>query len=190
MPTVVGGAAAGVLLAPWLAFNEVHYHALTGGTIAKNMQMATINPQHIHYTLQMVIDAFFQNAFFPVLPEEWNVVGRPTVGWFDLLLSFLLVPGALALCIATRRRFIEFGWVVVLAFAANLGMIFWLSWQQQWPSELPRYVFSTLQLVMLGMAAGAVEILRRIRPYMILTALCLVAILFIWIDLEPQVHYL
>ena len=40
-----------VVVSPWLAFNEVHFHAVTAGALAIREQSSVVNPHHLHYAL-------------------------------------------------------------------------------------------------------------------------------------------
>ena len=77
-PALYPWAAACLLVpvaiaAPWLAWNEVTIHMLTGNEIAKAMQVDFVNPTHRAYTLGDLPRAFW-NLTDVDMPQEWGVL--------------------------------------------------------------------------------------------------------------------
>jgi hypothetical protein len=160
-----GVGLAGALVAPWLAFNEAHFGALTAGALARKMQDPIINPAHVHYTLRFFVDGVASTTLWPVLAQEWNTAGRPLLSCVVDVLSVVVIPLAIALALSTRRSLSAGGWIWVLVFCANVAVCGGITVAGQLLSDLPRYVYATLPMLAIGMTQGAVALFRTLRPF-------------------------
>lgn len=97
-----------LLVSPWLAFNEVHFHALTAGALAVKEQRPIVNPHDVHFGVggipgQLVVNFLIPNT---LLPEQWGtlLVGRTGLSFAGTLLTVSLFPLALLAAVATRHQ--------------------------------------------------------------------------------------
>lgn len=97
-----------LLVSPWLAFNEVHFHALTAGALAVKEQRPVVNPHDVHFGVggipaQLVVNFLIPNT---VLPEQWGtlLVGRTGLSFAGTLVTVSLFPLALLAAAANWRR--------------------------------------------------------------------------------------
>ncbi|MGH9089727.1 MAG: hypothetical protein ACRDYZ_16740 [Acidimicrobiales bacterium] len=184
-----GGALALALVAPWLVFNEVHYHSLTASGLAKSMQASTVNPQHVHYGLHLVADLTAKWLFSPALPQEWTVTSRPFLAWGTSALALFVVPASLFLALSLGRQLLPAGrWVLVVPWVFNVALCWYISLGQQWLTMQPRYTYPTLPLLALAMTAGALAILRTRWPFVLTLAGFSVFLVVLWVGLLPQVR--
>lgn len=64
-----------LFVAPWLAFNLVHYGALTANSVARGMQMHLINPDRTNFALRDAAVDFWSQMYTYhqlFLPQEWT----------------------------------------------------------------------------------------------------------------------
>lgn len=132
---VVGLLLTGVILSPWLAFNESHYGTLTSAARAYRLQESANNPTHRHYTVSMLPSR--ELMLVDVLPDEWqlpytemNAHGSPVYATKSKeLLSIVVICSVIALLTLGVRRWglpRRYLWFVApaLLVAAELGWIF------------------------------------------------------------------
>lgn len=183
-----GAGAALALVAPWLAFNEQHYHALTASRIAKAMQTPIVNPHHVHYGIQTAADLTFQWLFSPVIPQEWTLQGA-LVPWGVTALTFLLIPVALVLALGLGRRlWTGPSWVLVVPFVVNVAACWAITVDEQWLTMLARYTYPTLPLLAVAMGVGAVSVYRTVWPHVAVMVGAGAFLVVLWVALLPQVH--
>jgi hypothetical protein len=142
---LVALAAPVVLVAPWLADNELRYHALTSAAIVQRMQDGLFNPGNRPYGVGRLLDDS-KNMLTWLLPDEWNnaafSVGGDTLGKGLLhviraaSVAWLAMPLGLWLWRGPRRA-----WMLVVPLV--LGVL--LLWIETAAERLfllsPRYVY-------------------------------------------------
>ena len=134
-----GAAAAIVLLAPWVAFNLVEYHALTATAVAKSEQLATVNPHHLVYGIGSVANGAGSWLVEPVMAQEWTVNNHPVLHWLVDLTGFVTVPLALVLGLSAGRRVLTAGyWLLALPWVLTVALCAGITWFGQWQTELSR----------------------------------------------------
>jgi hypothetical protein len=189
----IGGAAAGLLIAPWLLFNEVHFRALTSSAVAKREQQPIINPHHIHYTIGMLPNETVIALLRPVLPQEWgsNLNSAPFLSFLAGLLGAVITVGSLLFICALGRRLLNTGiWVVAIPWILNILLIFYIDVGQQWEAgaALPRYMYATLPVFVIGGIGAACLQLRRLAPIVLTTLVFAVFVFGLWFRLLPIIH--
>ncbi len=183
-----GAAVALVVMAPWLVFNLVEYHALTATSLARSEQLATVNPGHLAYGFALVANETGSWLVSPVVPQEWTVMGHPILVWLNGLLEVAVVPGALLLGLSMGRRVVTAGtWVLVTPWALTLVLCAAVTYVGQWPTELSRYTYPTLPLLALFGAVGAVSVVRDRWLIPVTAALLAAGTVALWIGFWPQV---
>jgi len=190
---VVGGAIALVLVAPWLAFNEAHYHALTASSLAKSEQLAIVNPTHMYYSARQLPAETVESYFHPGLPAEWGgaLGSSPVAGYLLSLVEVFLVPLPLLLFVAAGWRRLAGSqlWLLALPWLANVLVAWYITvgFQFETGALLNRYSYPTLPLL----AAGGVLVALEMGAQRIVAGATLVvsaALFVVWIDLLPQLH--
>jgi 4-amino-4-deoxy-L-arabinose transferase-like glycosyltransferase len=182
----IGAILGVVVVLPWLVFNEKHYHALTASSIAKKMQIAIVNPTHMHFGIHYLLDLLPSSTFFPVLPEEFNLIGHQISAYADQIISILLIPIAIFLSIATSRKAIHKG-LLLGVYLANIIMCLGISFFGQWLSLLTRYTYPTLILLALAGVIGALDVLRSKLLVSVGLLGSVLLVLLIWAPLFSQV---
>jgi hypothetical protein len=191
-PAVVGGLLGGLVVSPWIVFNLVKYHSLTATALAKNEQLATVNPQHLHFTLGQLPGLTVVTLFQPVLPQEWypRLFDHNLLSYGDTLISVLVVPVALVLAIALGRRLLKSGlWLLVLPFLCNILLCWYIDVGQQWESGsmLARYVYPTLAPLALLSVAAVVLLTSNYRPLIATVTVSSLFLVALWIHLVPSI---
>ncbi|HEX3947141.1 MAG TPA: glycosyltransferase family 39 protein [Acidimicrobiales bacterium] len=189
-----GGALAVLVVLPWLVFNEVKYHALTASALAKNEQLAIVNPTHAHYSLSQAPGLTVQTLFQPLMPQEWGgaIVGHNLLTYGADLFQILLVPAALVLGLALGRRLVTSGyWLLVLPWVCNIALCWYIDVGQQWESGamVGRYTYPTLTILGLFVVAAVTMLFRRVRPLLITMAVSSVFLVILWVHLVPTISH-
>jgi hypothetical protein len=169
-----------VLVAPWLAFNEAHFHMLTAGPIAIKEQDAIINPQHQHYSISQLPNDTV-SVVDPTLPAEWTVAlrGQPALSYLDQLLAFLVVPAAAILAVALGRRLWSIPTAILgLPWVLTFVELWYIRYGQQW-SILARYLYPTMPIFLVLVAQATDAFRARFRPVLI-SAAATGALISIW----------
>ncbi len=187
-----GAVVAGLLVSPWLIFNEIKYHALTATAIAKREQVATVNPQHLHYSIGQIPGRTFSTLFQPLMPQEWNdrLVGHAAFNYGATLFEVLLIPAAIVLAITLGRRLGSSGlWILVVPWFVNLVLCWYVDVGQQWESGsmVARYIYPTLAPLVLFSVAAVVTLWSNYRPLIVAVALSSVFLVTLWIHLVPAI---
>jgi 4-amino-4-deoxy-L-arabinose transferase-like glycosyltransferase len=188
-----GGVLAGVVVLPWVIFNELKYHAVTASAIAKREQLATVNPHHLRDTLGQVPSLTVQSLFQPLLPQEWGnrFVGHSPLAYLASIFQILLIPGVIVLAIALGRRLITTGyWVLIAPWIFNLIFCWYIDLGQQWVtgSMVARYTYPTLPFLGLFAVASVVMIFRALRPLLALLGASTAFLVGLWIFLVPNIR--
>ncbi|MDG2304302.1 MAG: glycosyltransferase family 39 protein [Candidatus Binatia bacterium] len=142
-----------LVLAPWVAFNFVHYGAATANGVARGMQMHIINPQGKDHTLGDAASHFATQLFSyqqMVLPQEWAFpvggdVARVILGLSSVL--FFLPLGLAPFLRGRARAGVEawlFGWPLPLSIVLSVVLYAW----QDWPM-LVRYTYCAFPAAMI-----------------------------------------
>jgi 4-amino-4-deoxy-L-arabinose transferase-like glycosyltransferase len=173
-PVVLASVAAGVialgLIAPWVAFNERHYHAVTADAAAQRLQRPSQNPHHYHYHLGDVPIRVLMLA--DILPQEWEVPhivqnhGTPVNATpprrllAGTLWAAILVTLGLALWRGSvPRRY----WWFALPVVLTIGELTWLLLAEQWDVFVVRYTYPTLIPFAVLVSLAASTLLRSPR---------------------------
>jgi 4-amino-4-deoxy-L-arabinose transferase-like glycosyltransferase len=186
------GGVIGVLVAlPWLAFNEVKYHALTASALAKREQLALINPDHLRFTIGQLPGLTVIRFFQPLMPQEW-FVGSAFYAYVILLFEVLLLPAAIVLAITLGKRFFSSGlWIFVLPIVGNIGLAYYIDLGQQWQagSMVPRFIYPTLPFVALFVVAAYLRLASSIRPLVVTLTVSGLFLGALWVHLVPIIHH-
>lgn len=170
-----------ILLAPWIAFNERHFHAPTANAVARTVQKPQLNKHNHHYSAAD-LPSLNAGLLDPLLPEEWSAqAGGPAVtalaGLFDLVLL-----GGLVIAAARARRerpdrppFVLLGLPLVLCVVMmNLTTLF-----ADWSIFQARYLFSVLP----ALAILSALVIGRRRALLGVSALLSVSMVGLWTSL-------
>jgi len=192
VPAVGGAVLAGIVVLPWLVFNEVKYHALTATAIAKREQLAIVNPQHVRDTIGQLPGYTLSWLFQPLMPEEWGtrLVGHAFYSTIATYFQVLIVPAAIVLAIAVGRRLIGSGlWILLLPVACNVVLCWYVYYGQQWlsGSMVARYMYATLPLLALFSVASVQLLFSAVRPLLVTLALSTAFLVVLWIWLLPTI---
>jgi 4-amino-4-deoxy-L-arabinose transferase-like glycosyltransferase len=191
--TVVSGAIAGVIVAPWLIFNEIKYHALTASNIAKREQLAIVNPQHLRFTLGQLPGLTVSNLFQPLIPQEWGdrIIGHALYSYSATLFQVLLIPAAVVLALLLGRRAVSDGyWILIVPWICNIVLCWYIDIGQQWESGsmVPRYIYPTLAPLALFSVAALLTLSSRLKPLLVLMAVSTGFLIVLWVHLVPTIH--
>lgn len=191
--TVGGGVIAAIVLLPWLAFNEVKYHALTASAMAKREQLEIVNPHHIKFTLGQLPGQTVLNLFQPLLPQEWHgrLVGHSFYMYLATIFQVLLIPMAIVLALALGRRIVSSGlWILGVPWVCNIVLCWYIDIGQQWQSGsmVARYTYPTLPALALFVVAAALTLSLSVRPFLVTTAVSSVFLIVLWVHLVPTIH--
>ena len=192
IPAVLGAVLAGVVVLPWVVFNELKYHALTATAIAKREQIAIINPHHLRNTVGQVPNLTASQLFQPLMPQEWGdrLVGHDFYSYGITLIQILLVPGGIVLTVALGRRLLSSGlWMLVLPWACNVLLCWYVFIGAQWGpgTMLPRYTYPTLPLLALFGVAAVVVLFSTIRPLLVTLIVSTGFMVALWVFLVPSI---
>jgi len=187
----VGGAAVGlVIVLPWLVFNETKYHALTAGKLAERLQTPIVNPTHMHFTVGQLPGQTVQFLFQPLMPQEWGtlVANHLLFNYGITIFEVLLTPLALVMAVALGRRLVSTGyWILILPWACNILLLWYIDVGEQWAVMVPRYVYPSLPMLALFSVAAVLVMFRAVRPILITTAVSTLFLLVLWIHLLPNI---
>jgi hypothetical protein len=152
-----------VLLAPWIAFNEIHYGALTADARARAMQEPYLNPQHVALTAADLPDRFVRLA--TILPQEFSPAsgsGGTLRGAFDLLFKIALIAAILLVAYAAARDREMRGrlWLLAPLIAALLMLTATLL-LAGWDIFITRYLDAALPWAAAATALAAVLVFPR-----------------------------
>jgi hypothetical protein len=184
---VIAGLVPVALLAPWFAFNEAHYHALTAGKLAMRMQTDVVNPQHLHFALHLLPDDTVNRLWALLLPQEWTpdlfVQPRPFIGWVNQASGTLLIPLLGIAMLAAGRRFMRSRTaLLVVPYLVTTVSLWWVSYRDQWFVMLPRYTYPTLVAWVVA-GAAALGVMGGRRFAVALGSLWSVVIVASWVSL-------
>lgn len=191
-PAVGGAVLAGIVVLPWIVFNEVKYHAATASALAKQEQLAIVNPHHIRDTVGQVPGLTVTNLFQPLMPQEWGgrLVGHTFYAYLVTLFEVLLIPGAIVLAVALGRRLLSSGlWILALPFVCNILLCWYIDLAQQWESGsmVPRYIYPTLPMVALFSVAAVITLFSTVRPLFVTLAASSAFLIVLWVFLLPTI---
>lgn len=137
-----------LMLAPWLAFNLVHFHALTGEGVALQMQNPIINPAHVHYSLRILPDLTVNFLWDVLMPQEWYVYTIPTHPvwqWVDTLTKIMIAPFmALAVVAAWRSLVTHRVGLLAIPYVGITAILWFVTFGTQWNVMLARYSYWAL----------------------------------------------
>jgi len=178
-----------LLLSPWLAYNEVHYKALTANGIARDVQQPLINPHNHDYTLAEVphLTADATRSF--LLPDEWGhyygeVRSLPYVRDV-LVVLFLVVPLLLSL-LRPRLLVGEPGIFFGLPLALNAVFVEASTVVTNWPLTPGRYIQTSGPAWMLFAYASFGTALRSATALTLLALAGTVGALVLWAEVAPR----
>lgn len=186
----LGGVLTGLLLLPWLIFNEVKYHALTATALAKEEQIAIINPTHARYTLAVLPGSTFHHMMEPLWPKVWaHLLDTHTVlALFGTVLQVALVPGALLLAVLLGRRILSGGyWLLILPWVSTVVVCWVLEIGGQWPVLNGRYMLPALAPLALFEVAALMDLTRGRRSLLIGIGAMTLFLLILWVHVVPTV---
>jgi hypothetical protein len=189
--TALGGVIAALVASPWLAFNEVKYHAVTASALAKREQLALINPEHLRFTIGQLPGLTVIRFFQPLMPQEW-FVRSAFYAYVILLLEVLLLPAAIVLAITLGKRFFTSGlWIFVLPMVCNIGLAWYIDLGQQWQagSMVPRFIYPTLPFIALFVVAAYLRLASSIRPLLVTLTVSGLFLGALWVHLVPTIHH-
>ncbi len=192
--TAAGGVAAGLIVLPWLVFNEVKYHMVTATAIAKKEQLAIVNPTNVHYSLGQVPGQTLQILFKPLMPQEFGglLVNHAVFSYLADTFEYLIIPAAFVLALLLGRRLLTSGlWLLGLPFVVNLVLCWYIDIGQQWNSGsmVPRYVYPTLAPLALFSVAAVVTRFRSLRPLVVTMTVATAFLVALWIHLVPSIPH-
>jgi len=187
------GLVAFLIVLPWLIFNEIEYHALTASAIAKREQLAVVNPDHLRYTLGQLPGLTTSSLFSPLLPQEWGgfLPAHQVLSQLATDFQVLLIPGSIVLAVALGRRLLTTGyWILFAPWVANLVLCWYIDIGQQWEtgSMVARYMYPTLPLLALFLAAAALKVLRSPQLILAMTGTASIFLIGLWASLVPIIH--
>jgi len=184
----VGAVLAGLIVAPWLAFNEITYHALTASALAKAEQTPVVNPHHLHYSVALVGRLTVEKLFAPAVPQGWTLTGQGLASWVPDVLGALLVAAPLLAGASLGRRLAGTGyWLLAMPWLCSVAMCWGITLGGQWLTMHSRYTYPTLPVLTLVLAASAVLVVRRLRFYVVGVVTCGVLVIVAWAVLFPQI---
>lgn len=169
-----------VVVAPWFAFNEAHYHMATAGPIAIQEQTAIVNPHHVHYSVgQLPNDTV--SLLQVSMPAEWafGLTSQSALSYLDQLLEVLLIPAALVLIASLGRRLWSVRTAILgLPWILNIMELWYIRYAQQW-TVAARYTYATVP-ILLTLAAEATDTFRARYLPVLVTAGATAGVLVLW----------
>ncbi len=162
-----GGVIAGLIVFPWLVFNEIKYHALTANALAKREQLPIINPTHARCTVGHIPGRTALQMLQPLWPTQWEhiLVGHTFLGYLATIFQIAFIPTALVVTVFLGRRLLTSGlwiplgpWVpvVIICWCAEIAF--------QWPTIHSRYALPFLAVLALFEIAAMLVVSRTVRP--------------------------
>jgi hypothetical protein len=185
LPVVAAGLVALVVIAPWIGFNEVHYHMWNAGKLAVREQMAIVNPHHLHFSLPQLPNDTVAFLSDPTLPAEWGGAfgGHPFFGYVDQLLAVAVIPLGLLVAVATlRRRLTIDSAIVALPWLLTIVVLWYVRYGEQW-FITARYYYPELPVWILFVAGGVVGAARSPKTLVYLSALPVAGLALVWVNL-------
>jgi hypothetical protein len=181
-----------VLLAPWMASNEVRYGALTATALAKTLQAPVVDPSGRGYGIGSVL-AWLGRLDRAVLPQEWwTQYGKPGLGLILRALPLGLLAAALGPSLR-RPRLLRSPAAAILASPLPLGVLTMIAIVlfADWPSFLPRYLNATLPLFALFAAWVWLRPRPRPRPDGVLALAALASLIaaFTWFYMAGAYYF-
>ncbi len=176
-----------VLVGPWLAFNEVHYHALTASQLAVKLQTPIVNPKHVHFSVRNLPMDTVNRLWELLLPEEWNAAmaahPQSIVNWLRGAVTVMLVPVLAVAMAAGGRKFLRnrVAWLAV-PFLAVTAILWWITYVSQWDVMIGRYTYAVLPEWALAGAVGMGASGGR-RFVVALASTLTVVLIFTWVRL-------
>jgi hypothetical protein len=188
-----GGVVAGLVIAPWIIFNLVKFHTLTATALAKRMQLPTVNPTHVHFSVGQLPNLTLNSLFQPLMPEEWagRIITHPLYSYFGTIFNLMAVLLAIVLAVALGRRMLTSGlWILVVPFVCNVVLCWYVDVGQQWESGsmVGRYLYPTLVPLALFSVAAVVLLASNYWPLLATLALSSVFLVVLWVHLVPTIH--
>lgn len=187
--TVLALALPVAMLAPWLAFNYRHYHALTAAAAARAQQRPFLNPGNVRYGVD---DAVSRTGHLldGVLPAEWY--GQLHVGWVRVAVTVvgaLLFGGALvvAVAIVARRGPWRPLWFFAVPLAAGYAILVDTLLSALAPGFNLRYVYPLLPALAMGVAAAVASRSTRVAWGGVVVSCVLLSVL--WVDMAGAFYF-
>lgn len=173
-----GGILAGLMVLPWVAFNESHFGTLTADTQARQMQQYVNNPDRHHFAVRDLPERNVMMA--DIVPDEWETVNHiaPAGGLprtttkkevlGGLLILALMMPIALgARRSSTVRRYMWFALPTVVALITlNATTLI-----AQWELLYPRYLYPSLPCAVAAAGISLLALLPQRRWYLALVCI-------------------
>jgi 4-amino-4-deoxy-L-arabinose transferase-like glycosyltransferase len=181
LPLVVAVAIPLVLIAPWFAFNEAHYHMLTAGPIAIREQMQVVNPQHLHFSLSQLPNDTVASILDPTLPGEWGPIlaGHAALSYLDQLVAVLLLPAGLVMILSLGRRLWSIPTAILgLPWLLIVFEMWYIRYGEQW-AIFVRYTYSVIPILLTLVAVSTDTFRARFMPVLV-TALATTSVAIIW----------
>ncbi|MHB8219271.1 MAG: ArnT family glycosyltransferase [Acidimicrobiales bacterium] len=188
-----GATLAGLIVAPWLVFNELTYHALTASALAKHEQAPVVNPHHLYYSVALVGRLTVEKLFGPAVPQGWTLTGPGIVAWVPGVLGAVVVgapllAGALLAGTSSGRRLAGTGyWVLAVPWLTSVALCWGISLGGQWLTMHSRYTYPTLPVLTLVLAATVVLVVRELRLYVAGVVVAGALVVVTWVVLFPQI---
>ncbi len=180
------GLAAAIpllMLTPWVAQNEVRYHALTADHLAHVQQEPILNPQHVHFTWAQIpaLDRTIAASYMPKLcgvPQS-DAAGEPLRDPVAYLFLALMLLGPLLLA---RRRELMRGMFTLAPLGAGILAFDATRVISQQSIDLARFLHPTLAPFGVGLALLIAGRQRQHAPWAAyLAAVLMVSAAVFWI---------
>jgi 4-amino-4-deoxy-L-arabinose transferase-like glycosyltransferase len=190
---VGGGVIAGLMVLPWLIFNEVTYHAVTANGLAKQEQLSIINPTHARFTIGHIPGTTVLKMFQPLWPTKWVhiLTGHTFLDYLATIFQIAFVPTALVVTLLLGRRLLTSGlWILLGPWVALVVMCGCAEIIIQWPTIHNRYALPFLAVFGLFEVAAMLAVSRTIRPLLISLAAMSVFLVVLWVHVVPTTKFL
>ncbi len=188
LPLVGAGLITVAVVAPWIGFNEIHYHMWNAGAIAVKEQTPIVNPQHLHFSLASLPGDTVTFLSDPTLPAEWGgaFIGHPFFGYVEQLLAIAVIPFTVLVALATvRRRLTVESLILALPWLGTIGVLWYIRYGEQW-FITSRYYYPELPVWGLFVAGGVLPFVRSPRLPLYLGALPVAMLALLWVDLGAR----
>lgn len=176
-----------LIVSPWLAFNEVHFHALTAGALAVKEQRPIVNPHDVRFTLSQIPGQFVANFLVPfsVLPGVWNplLTSRTVLRFAGTLVTISLFPlAALAAAASPRTLWTRKTALLAVPLVAALLVVGVIYIHEQTADIRFRYTFPVLAAWGLWVTLLVDDLFRRRRATVLLGLSLWAIVLWYWVD--------
>jgi hypothetical protein len=179
-----------VLLAPWVASNELRYGALTAGSLAKALQAPLVDPTGASYGIGSVMSRLGR-LDRAVLPQEWwSAYGKAWLAFMLRALPAALLAAALV-PVLMRPRLVWSRAAALLAAPIPLGVltlagivVFF-----DWPSFMPRYLNPALPALALFAAWALTSVQVRDRTMLALAGVASALAAFVWVYMAGAYYF-